>query len=283
MNKKIYFTTVAILFAIHSIAQTDKAYSCKYRYIWQKDASNKDSKFDDVMILTIKNSNTIYYSYLKHFGYRNFETDQKNGIGKSNTTVSGNMVNVNGNSTNSGTYFIKNESEVIKINFFEKKINISDKLLEQVYGYETELEKPLWQIEKDTVTILNQSCQKAITTFKGRNFIAWFANAIPYKYGPWLFNGLPGLILKVEDEKKQFLWECIELNTPNTTTKVFQEYAKIKMISKKELKLKKKFYYEDTIGFMQLENGVTISVTDTKTGNPVQKKQKSYNLIDLTP
>ena len=34
----------------------------------------------------------------------------------------------------------------------------------------------------------------------GRNWIAWYTTDIPIQDGPYKFNGLPGLILKINDE-----------------------------------------------------------------------------------
>lgn len=62
--------------------------------------------------------------------------------------------------------------------------------------------KPKWQIVKEYKTIGNYNCQKATTAFRGRNYQAWFCEAIPVNFGPWKFNGLPGLILEIEDELK---------------------------------------------------------------------------------
>jgi hypothetical protein len=56
---------------------------------------------------------------------------------------------------------------------------------------------------------LGNNCQKALTTFRGRSYIAWFAPDIPLSAGPYKFRGLPGLIVKVEDTKSNFVYECI--------------------------------------------------------------------------
>jgi GLPGLI family protein len=77
------------------------------------------------------------------------------------------------------------------------------------YKYEENSLSIQWKIEEDTTTILNYSCQKATTTFRGRNYIAWFAPEIPSNNGPWKFGGLPGLILKISDESRRYTFECI--------------------------------------------------------------------------
>lgn len=71
--------------------------------------------------------------------------------------------------------------------------------------------KQIWQIMPETKQICNIPCQKAVCHFSGRNYVAWFARSIPLKYGPFKFGGLPGLILKVEDSKHLYSFECVKI------------------------------------------------------------------------
>ena len=43
----------------------------------------------------------------------------------------------------------------------------------------------------------------------GRKWTAWFTTEIPIQDGPYKFRGLPGLIVKIEDETKS---HCFALN-----------------------------------------------------------------------
>ena len=70
-----------------------------------------------------------------------------------------------------------------------------------------------WTILPDTMTVLNYLCFKATTTFRGRNYIAWFTLDIPINDGPWKIYGLPGLILRLEDEDGLFVHEAIGLTS----------------------------------------------------------------------
>lgn len=63
--------------------------------------------------------------------------------------------------------------------------------------YEEQLPTLQWKISKETKKILNYTCKKATTTYKGTTFTAWFADKVPTNAGPYLFRGLPGLILEV--------------------------------------------------------------------------------------
>jgi GLPGLI family protein len=55
-----------------------------------------------------------------------------------------------------------------------------------------------WTIDKKvTKKIQNYKCYKAITNFRGRNYVAFFSEDIPIPFGPFKFKGLPGLILEM--------------------------------------------------------------------------------------
>ena len=61
-----------------------------------------------------------------------------------------------------------------------------------------------WKLDamKDTV-ILGYRCQRAFTSYAGREYTAWYTTQIPISEGPYKFNGLPGLIVKIFDSKNQ--------------------------------------------------------------------------------
>jgi GLPGLI family protein len=68
-----------------------------------------------------------------------------------------------------------------------------------------------WTILGDTMKISGYNCQNATTNFRGRLYIAWFTPELPWNEGPYKFRGLPGLIIKIEDTKENFIFECIEI------------------------------------------------------------------------
>jgi GLPGLI family protein len=71
-----------------------------------------------------------------------------------------------------------------------------------------------WELtNSETMQIGNYICKKATTDFRGRLYVAWYTEQIPVSAGPWKFNGLPGLILKVEDQSGdvKFYAEKVEI------------------------------------------------------------------------
>ena len=64
-----------------------------------------------------------------------------------------------------------------------------------------------WKILSEKAKIGSYNAQKATTEFGGRTWNAWFSSDIPLQDGPYKFNGLPGLIVKIEDEGQNYSWE----------------------------------------------------------------------------
>lgn len=94
-----------------------------------------------------------------------------------------------------------------------------------------------WVIHKDTLMILGYCCQKATCTFRGREYTAWFSIDIPLSNGPWKFGGLPGLILKVFDMERLFVYECIRIEQYKNKfpIKLYNDYNKYKKRKRKEV------------------------------------------------
>jgi len=74
-----------------------------------------------------------------------------------------------------------------------------------------------WKILKETKKIGKFNCKKATTTFRGRNYTAWFTTEIPLPYGPWKLHGLPGLILEAHDTNKNAYWYFKSVEYPSKT------------------------------------------------------------------
>ena len=93
--------------------------------------------------------------------------------------------------------------------------------------YTEPMPKQSWTLHNETQTIIGYKCQRATCRFRGRDFEAWFAPAIPVKRGPWKFSGLPGLILKVYDKEKLYSFEAVGLESrhyPITRFNCYKNY-----------------------------------------------------------
>ena len=105
------------------------------------------------------------------------------------------------------------------------------------------------------------------TTFWGRNYNAWFTVDIPRNDGPWLFSGLPGLILRIQDTEGVFQFTAVgleQLKTPMTLA--VDESVSYKTVTlKKYLALKKN--RRKSVQYYSYENNV-LYIADIY--NPIQ-------------
>jgi len=142
------------------------------------------------------------------------------------------------------------------------------------YKYEETVPIIQWKIESDTTTILSYSCQKATTTFRGRNYTAWFASEIPSNNGPWKFGGLPGLILKISDESR-YMFECIGIEQLEKPEPIKFYNLKYTTLKREEMDKLYRRYFNDPIQFWkdvrsELDGQITASDLPKMTYNPIE-------------
>lgn len=268
---RIIFTILLFISASYTQGQNidNSVYLCKYSLSSQKDSLNKNSVFNDIMYLEIGKENSKYYSYLFQLGRRNEEED----YGKSLEYIMS-MVQ-------KGRYYPENESEIIIQYYAVKKRKVMAKF-KNIYCYTEDIETLNWKIHPETTTILQQSCQKATTFYRGRNYIAWFAPSIPYRLGPWEFTGLPGLILRISDTQGQFNFECTELLKQGKDAS-YKDYTNCKEAPKKKVKELRRLFATDMNSFDQIEWGVSATVQNADgTTSPYKQRIRPYNPIDLS-
>ena len=88
---------------------------------------------------------------------------------------------------------------VIK-DFSNKTIIYNQPIINSIKFIEDNLPSQTWILKNDTKKIKNFTCKKAITTFRGRKYTAWYTEELSVIGGPWKFDGLPGLILSVRSD-----------------------------------------------------------------------------------
>ena len=72
------------------------------------------------------------------------------------------------------------------------------------YQYSQPLPQIDWKLQEGDSIILGVNCSKATCEFGGRKWTAWYSADYPIFYGPYLFDGLPGLIFVLEEDKGNF-------------------------------------------------------------------------------
>lgn len=95
------------------------------------------------------------------------------------------------------------------INRKEGKLEYFGKIFINYYRYEEPIPHFEWTLEDETMEVMGYECRKATTKWRGREWTAWYSD-IPLGAGPWKFNGLPGLILRLEDSKSEHFFEAVK-------------------------------------------------------------------------
>ncbi|WP_396152815.1 GLPGLI family protein [Flavobacterium sp.] len=149
-------------------------------------------------------------------------------------------------------------------NFKNGEIYCKGSILNKKYFVNDSLDIFDWNIKQDTMSFLGLKCQKAILKFRGRNYTAYYTNELKTSDGPWKFNGLPGLILKVTSDDGLYDFEALSISKNksfnidykkfiddyknNRIEITFNNYWKEKRQKQEELYLKQKSEFNEKGG-----------------------------------
>lgn len=132
------------------------------------------------------------------------------------------------------------------------------------------------------ITILDYKCHKALTSFRGRDYVAWFTLDIPISNGPWKFGGLPGLILQVSDSKKHYVWEIIGIKDMDKKSYIKEYNYKYSKEDRLKLMKVERRYYADFASFLTNKGIEVIKMEDDGTSKTVTTSTaRPYNPIEL--
>ena len=134
--------------------------------------------------------------------------------------------------------------------------------------YEEDMEQFVWEVFDEIAEIDGYVCQKAKCDFGGRTWEAWFTVDLPFSDGPYKFNGLPGLILKLEDMKKHYSFTLLSIET-------LQEEIPIELESKDYTRTTKQKFFE-ALGqsVLMLDDN---DVVDSKVAEKIKQVLRSRN------
>jgi len=110
--------------------------------------------------------------------------------------------------------------------------NLSKRTLESIHrvpfedevtiSYQEPFPDLKWELGKETDTVCGYACFSARTFYAGRHWQVLYAPQIPMNYGPWKLSGLPGLILKTVDGKKEYEFVCEGLNQTSEPIRAYK-------------------------------------------------------------
>lgn len=240
---------------------------CKYDYKWVKDTLSKGENLiidEDIMVLLIGEQ------YTKMYSYKSFLKDSMVYVAGLQEAME-NLKNYKGGS-----------EEIVLKNRKENELTYIDKIGKDYFSYQEQIPDLVWEIKSDTLEILGYNCIKAVCDFRGRRFIAWFTPDIPIDAGPWKFNSLPGLIMRVYDTQEHYVFNIVGIR--NVAKQISTPDRKFIKTNRKKYLAVKRNMLEDPIGYLQTYSGVKVTVTG-KDGKPMDAKdtikKMKYGFIEI--
>jgi len=245
----------------------DTAYlKCTYKLTYIKDVTKLKEKSIDIQTLMIGKNTSKYFSQYKFDHYK---------FVKEYLKTHDNYLN----NREEGTWSF----EFYK-NYPKDKETVADigSILQANFLYEEGLPKFQWKLFNEKQDVVSYHCYKATTTFRGRDYIAWYTKEIPVNNGPWKFSGLPGLILKIYDTKEQFVFECkgLEKLKVNEPIKFYTvDYTKT---NRKDLEKLYSRIHRDYAGYLRAVKGIKVVITKKNGEEDTHASLKlPYNPIEL--
>ena len=236
MNTKTIFIATALAGYSMCLATTGQAQGqdvalahVKYEFVHIDDTNFHDQPRKEEMMLYIGHHSSMYNSYSRAMMLEEMKKQMPQERKVNVEMTSSSFFISSPNITNETLYLFPHENKA----FITNRIGSSAYIIPQDYPQID------WQIGEETKEIGGYPCQQATGTFAGRHYTAWFTTELPFPYGPWKLNGLPGLILEAEDSTRDVVFSyagfdkqedvAIEIALPTeavtTTTK---EFAKAK-------------------------------------------------------
>ncbi|MCL1638337.1 GLPGLI family protein [Elizabethkingia sp. HX WHF] len=246
--------TLQILLFFSPLLFFSQNYRVFYEYTFIRDSISKENKESEIMILDIYKNSSTYLSY------KTYQRDSA--LAKMTTRPD-------------PIFFIKNATKISDI-VIKRGLNPQN-VLTSVKGGEfnvTDNRKVNWTLLPDSEIFNNYNVKKARTSMYGRNWIAWYTTDIPIQDGPYKFNGLPGLILKINDETGSHSFQFIGIKKLNQSTILNINKSRYKPISEEQYR--KLFIQNRKLSAYEI-NDITTRGAETNTYIGIDGKEIDRN------
>lgn len=131
-----------------------------------------------------------------------------------------------------------------------------------------------WEVDfTQTKEIGGYTCHSAKGSYAGRDYQAWFTPEIPISDGPWLFCGLPGLILEVSSLDKEFLYTCMSIQAGTGPVSLRSLDDAFKTTRERFLKAKERYKVNPAAGVAAMVEAGKLQTTM----NLKNRKPRAYN------
>ncbi|MDR1601988.1 MAG: GLPGLI family protein [Tannerella sp.] len=244
-------------------------FTAQYEMTSVTDTSRRDKTSTEMMMLKTGVRSSVFYSYTKYLADSVIEADRAGGA------------SIDVIAEHVKQYQSRINYKIYK-NYPAGKVTTLEQLAMSRFRCEEKNDVPQWELLPDTATILSYSCRKAVCRFKGRDYEAWFTPDIPRSEGPWKLHGLPGLILKAQDARKEYVFECVGLVQEKPGNAISFGASGHEPVSRKNLNQLFERYAADPVGYISSSApNVKVHIRN-EAGESIRPKNMPYNPIELS-
>ncbi len=174
-----------------------QSYRVRYSYQYKTDMQSEGYRGDMDMRVDVSDGKAVWYSektYLRDSLMRlAFDADGE----IINQEIYNDLVD----------NYRSGEGMVTFLDFNGRKLTQCRKQMWVYINGDADLEMPQWEItDETTVSRDGYNVRKAVADYMGREWTVWYTEEIPLPYGPWLFHGLPGLVIMAVDSEELFIF-----------------------------------------------------------------------------
>lgn len=259
MRRLKIFLIILMDIAFSSGNVTGANYRAVYDFEYTKDSINS-IKGEDILYLEISKNSSFCFSYYTY--YTDSLTNTPNGWAVWRKLFSAAIAK---DGTNATSFPHKRSTFMVTKRYTSDTLCIKDMIDNDVYEYIASKNEFHWQLCDSTKTINGFEAHKAICSYHGRDWTVWFSSDIPFSDGPWVFCGLPGLILEAQDKDNLFSFRLVGLMSNQEPKKDWLGNGKK---TDRISFLKKKYKY--------LENLTSIFNAEMGTNIPENKNDTRY-------
>ena len=176
-------------------------YRAVYDFEYTKDSINSILE-KDILYLEISKNSSFCFSYYTY--YTDSLKNTPNGRAVWRQLFSAAIAK---DGTNATSFPYKRSTFMVTKCYTSDTLCIKDMIDNDIYEYVASKNEFHWQLCDSTKNINGFEAYKATCCYHGREWAVWFSPDIPFSDGPWVFCGLPGLILEAHDkDPKRIGW-----------------------------------------------------------------------------
>jgi len=244
--KKYFLAFLIVSQCLELKAQEQTVLNIVYDLSYKSDLSDTANPYKAEMVLSTGTLNSRYTTrdlFNRNSAAaikKNKQQEEKanaSGGGSTAVAVGGPMLLV----SNAGTLI----NEEIFINKSKSTLQTAGRIGFKNYHFIVSLPGINWKLSNETKVVLGYNCQKATGDFGGRTFETWFTSELPYAFGPWKLNGLPGLILAANDTKNELSFVAREITKNEDPEELVTSYMNLG----RSVEVKPKEYHKITRSF----------------------------------